>query len=102
LEVASLLLMVVRRRSFSPLQLGWRQGRVAAASWRNTAAAGARVIGRHVKRVVIANPIQVRLIAHAKIKTDTIGASVLAQLYLPVGFLPEVWIPDEATRALRR
>jgi hypothetical protein len=31
-------------------------------------------------RVVIANPKQVRLIAHAKIKTDTIDASVLVQL----------------------
>lgn len=65
------------------------------------AAAVASVIGPHVKRVVIANPIQVRMIAHAKIKTDTIDAGVLAQLYAS-GFLPEVWIPDEATQALRR
>jgi hypothetical protein len=36
-----------------------------------------------------------------KIKTDTIDASVLAQLYAS-GFLPEVWIPDEPTQALRR
>ena len=41
------------------------------------------------------------MIAHAKIKTDTIDASVLAQRYAS-GFLPEVWIPDEATQALRR
>jgi transposase len=65
------------------------------------AAAVAGVIAPHVKRVVIANPIQVRMIAHAKIKTDTIDAGVLAQLYAS-GFLPEVWIPDEATQALRR
>ena len=51
--------------------------------------------------VVIANPKQVRIIAHAKIKTDTIDAGVLAQLYAS-GFLPEVWIPDEPTQALRR
>ena len=38
---------------------------------------------------------------NAKIKTDTIDASVLAQLYVS-GFLPEVWIPDEPTQALRR
>jgi transposase len=50
---------------------------------------------------VIANPKQVRVIAHAKIKTDTIDAGVLAQLYAS-GFLPEVWIADEATQALRR
>jgi transposase len=65
------------------------------------AAAVAGVIGPHVKRVVIANPKQVRIIAHAKIKTDAIDASVLAQLYAS-GFLPEVWIADEATQALRR
>ena len=65
------------------------------------AASVAAVIAPHVKRVVIANPKQVRIIAHAKIKTDTIDASVLAQLYAS-GFLPEVWIPDEPTQALRR
>jgi transposase len=65
------------------------------------AASVAAVIALHVKKVVIANPKQVRIIAHAKIKTDTIDASVLAQLYAS-GFLPEVWIPDQPTQALRR
>jgi len=65
------------------------------------AAAVAAVIGPQVKKVVIANPMQVRIIAHAKIKTDTIDAGVLAQLYAS-GFLPEVWVPDEPTQALRR
>ena len=65
------------------------------------AASVAAVIGPHVSRVVIANPKQVRLIAHAKIKTDKIDAGVLAQLYAS-GFLPEVWIADEPTQALRR
>jgi transposase len=65
------------------------------------ASAVAAVIGPHVKRIVIANPKQVRIIAHAKVKTDTIDAGVLAQLYAS-GFLPEVWIPDPATEALRR
>src|SRR3984957_1099668 len=46
----------------------------------------AAVIAPHVKKVVIANPKQVR---------------VIAQLYAS-GFLPEVWIPDEPTQALRR
>jgi transposase len=59
------------------------------------------VLEPHVARVVIANPKQVRLIAHAKIKTDTIDARVLAQLYAS-GFLPEIWRPDAATQALRR
>lgn len=65
------------------------------------ASAVTAVLAPHVKKVVIANPMQVRMIAHAKIKTDTIDASVLAQLYAS-GFLPQVWIPDEKTQALRR
>lgn len=65
------------------------------------AAAVAAVIATHVEKVVIANPKQVRIIAHAKIKTDTIDAGLLAQLYAS-GVLPEVWIPDEPTQALRR
>lgn len=65
------------------------------------AASVAEVLAPHVGRVVIANPKQVRVIAHAKIKTDAIDAGVLAQLYAS-GFLPEVWIPDGATQALRR
>jgi transposase len=54
-----------------------------------------------VRRVVIANPLQVRAIAHAKIKTDKIDAAVLAKLHAS-GFLPEVWMPDETTETLRR
>jgi hypothetical protein len=34
------------------------------------------VFAPHVNRVVIANPKQVRVIAHAKIKTDTIDDQV--------------------------
>jgi transposase len=48
------------------------------------------VIAPHVKRVAIANPKQARVIAHAK------NAGVLAQLYAS-GFLPKVWIANEAT-----
>jgi transposase len=65
------------------------------------AAAVAELLARHVDRVVIANPKQVRMIAHAKIKTDAIDAAVLAKLYAS-GFLPEVWMPDPKTLALRR
>jgi transposase len=65
------------------------------------AAAVTAVISPHVGRVVIANPRQVRLIAHAKIKTDTIDATVLAKLYAS-NFLPEVWVPDANTLMLRR
>src|SRR4051794_14068476 len=65
------------------------------------ASAVAEVIRPHVGRVVIANPRQVRLIAEARIKTDVIDATVLARIYAS-GFLPEVWVPDEATLGLRR
>ena len=65
------------------------------------AAAVAGVLAPHVGRVVIANPKRARLTAHAKIKTDGIDAAVLAKLYAS-GFLPEVRVPDERTRALRR
>ena len=59
------------------------------------------ILAPHVARVAVANPLQVHLIAKAKIKTDAIDAKVLAKLYA-AGFLPEVWIPDAATLARRR
>ena len=59
------------------------------------------VLKARAERVVVANPLQVRLIAEARIKTDKIDAAILAQLYA-AGFLPQVWIPDESTLALRR
>ena len=65
------------------------------------AAAVVEVLSPHVGRVVIANPKQVRLIADAKVKTDKIDAAVLARLYAG-GFLPEVWVPDARTEAMRR
>jgi transposase len=65
------------------------------------AAAVVDVLSPYVDRVVIANPKQVRMIAHAKVKTDAIDAVVLAKLYAS-GFLPEVWVPDQRTLALRR
>lgn len=65
----------------------------------NTAAV-VRLISPHVARVAIANPIQVRAIAWAKVKTDKIDAGVLAKLHAS-GFLPEVWSADDDTQALR-
>jgi transposase len=66
----------------------------------NTMAA-ARVLSAFVSRVVIANPLQVRAIAHAHVKTDKIDAGVLAILHA-AGFLPEVWTPSAETESLRR
>jgi transposase len=59
-----------------------------------------KLLKPHVARVVIANPLQVRVIAEAKAKTDRIDAAALARLHA-AGYLPEVWQPDEATELLR-
>ena len=60
-----------------------------------------RVLRPYVARVIIANPLQVKAIAHARIKTDKIDAGVLASLHA-AGFLPEVWLPDAETERRRR
>ena len=67
----------------------------------SNATAVTEILAPCVARVAVANPLQVHLIAKAKIKTDAIDARVLAKLYA-AGFLPEVWIPDAATLARRR
>lgn len=51
--------------------------------------------------VVISNPLRTRAIASAKIKTDRVDATVLAQL-LRLDYLPSVWAPDTETQSLRR
>ena len=61
----------------------------------------AELLAEHAGRVTVSNPMRTRAIAAAKVKTDKIDAKVLAQLGA-ADFLPEVWAPDEATRALRR
>src|SRR3954452_17675651 len=61
----------------------------------------ARLLERHVGRVVVSNPMKTRAIAEAKVKTDKVDAQVLAQL-LAADYLPAVWRPDPATAALRR
>jgi transposase len=60
-----------------------------------------RLLMPFVRRVVVANPLQVRSIAWAKVKTDKIDAALLAKLHAS-GFLPEVWVPNEETDSLRR
>jgi len=67
----------------------------------SNARAVASIISPHVERVAIANALAVKLIAHARVKTDRIDARVLAQL-LAAGFLPEVYFGDDQTRVLRR
>ncbi len=60
-----------------------------------------RLLTPFVAKVVIANPLQVKAIAHARVKTDKVDARVLAQLHA-AGFLPEVWAADDDTLNLRR
>ena len=60
-----------------------------------------RVLSPYVARVIVANSLQVKAIAHAHVKTDRIDAGVLASLRA-AGFLPEVWLPDADTERRRR
>jgi transposase len=76
------------------------EDRVALEATGNTLAI-ARILATHVAEVVIANPLQVRAISHAKVKADRFDARTLAEL-LAAGLLPRVWQADEQTRVLRR
>ncbi len=58
------------------------------------------LLAPYAGRVVVANPARTRAIADAKTKTDALDAATLAHL-LAAGYLPPVWRPDQATRALR-
>ncbi len=59
------------------------------------------ILKPHASRVVVANPMQVKAIAHARIKTDKVDAHILAQL-LRVDFIPEVCMPEEKAWELRQ
>ncbi len=61
----------------------------------------ARILEPHVAEVVVANPMQLRAICHAKVKNDRFDARTLAEL-LAVDLIPRVWVSDERTRVLRR
>ena len=93
--------IVMRCDRLAAFAAGLTKDDIVVVEATGNATAVAEVLAPHVGRVVIANPKQVRVIAHAKIKTDKIDAAVLAELYAS-GFLPEVWIPDKDTLALRR
>jgi len=61
----------------------------------------AEVLRPFVAEVAISNPLRVRAIAEAKIKTDKVDSRVLAEL-LRCDYLPRVWQPDRETQRLRR
>jgi transposase len=60
-----------------------------------------RALEAYVARVIVANPLQVKTIAYAHVKTDKIDAGVLASLRA-ANFLPEIWLPDADTERRRR
>jgi transposase len=59
----------------------------------------ARLLEPHVARVAGSNPQKTRAIADAKVKTGTVDAQALAQLFA-AGYLSSVWDADPATQAL--
>jgi transposase len=61
----------------------------------------ARLLEPHVARVVVAPTKELSAITTAKVKTDRLDARKLARL-LAAGLLTGCWLPDEATRSLRR
>lgn len=54
-----------------------------------------------VKRMVLVHPQRVKAIASAKLKNDRVDSATLAHL-LRLNYLPESWIADPHTRALRQ
>jgi len=55
----------------------------------------------HVARVVVVDTYRFQVIARSKKKTDRADAAALAR-FLKLGWLPEVTVPSEQTRALRQ
>src|SRR5690349_3670277 len=54
-----------------------------------------------VERVVVANPIRVKQIAQARVKTDIRDTLILARL-LAANLVPEVWVPPLHVREMRQ
>jgi hypothetical protein len=54
-----------------------------------------------VERVVVANPIQVKQIAKARVKTDIRDTLILARL-LVANLVPDVWVPPAHVREMRQ
>src|ERR687888_2327727 len=61
----------------------------------------ARLLERHVGRVVVSNPQKTRAIAEAKVKTDKVDAAVLAGL-LAANYPPAGWVAPDPPLSPRR
>ena len=92
-----------KRDEFLSLAGELREGDTVALEVTTNSTSIARLIrdNSNGARIIVSNPIKTKVIAQAKIKTDKIDARVLAEL-ARVGYLPEVWLPDEDTEALRQ
>lgn len=86
-------------KTFAQRQLSSGDRLAMEATTNTWAVAG--VLRPFVKEIVIGNPLKVRAIAEAKIKTDKVDSRVLAEL-LRCEYLPVVWQPDPETQRLRR
>src|SRR5262245_15171435 len=73
--------------------------RLAVEATTNTWAV-ADILRPFVAAVTVGNPLQIKAIAQAKVKTDKIDAQVLANL-IRCDYLPTVWTPDARTQKLR-
>jgi transposase len=85
--------------AFAELRLT-SEDRLAMEATTNTWAV-AGVLRPFLKEIVIGNPLKIRAIAEAKIKTDKVDSRVLAEL-LRCDYLPTVWQPDMQTQRMRR
>jgi transposase len=54
----------------------------------------------YLREIKVADAYKLRIIAEAKVKTDSLSAYHLAQL-LRIGYIPEIFVPDEKTIKLR-
>jgi transposase len=61
----------------------------------------ADILRPFVAAVTVGNPLQIKAIAQAKVKSDKIDAQVLANL-IRCEYLPTVWTPDAGTQKLRQ
>lgn len=59
-----------------------------------------RTLRGYIREIKVAQAYKLRIIAEAKVKTDSIDANTLAQM-LRIGYIPEIYVPDDKTLKLR-
>jgi transposase len=74
------------------------RARQADSKKRGSSWAIVQILRRHVDRVVVADPAQLKALASARIKTNKVDAHILAQLQR-LDFLPEVTLPTRLPRS---